>query len=44
MEGDSLELSEIQIAPKKTDIVIGQVMLVWQPFLVKTDGTTELAT
>ncbi|WP_254509853.1 ATP-binding protein [Anatilimnocola floriformis] len=44
MDGDALELAEIQIAPKKTDIVIGQVMLVWQPFLVKADGTTELAT
>jgi len=44
MDGEALELTEIQIAPKKTDIVIGQVMLVWQPHLLKADGTTELAT
>jgi hypothetical protein len=44
LEGSALELAEVQISPKKTDIVIGQVLLVWQPFLVKADGTTELAT
>ncbi len=44
MDGSALELTEIQIAPKKTDIVIGQIMLVWQPYLVKADGTSEPAT
>jgi hypothetical protein len=44
MDGQALELTELQITPKKTDIVIGQVMLVWQPVLVKSDGTTEVAT
>ena len=39
----SLELTEIQITPKKTDIVVGQVLLVWQPWLVKVDGTSEPA-
>jgi hypothetical protein len=44
LDSSALELAEIQIAPKKTDIMIGQVLLVWQPFLVKPDGSTELAT
>ena len=44
MDGSALELTELQITPKKTDIVVGQVMLVWQPVLVKSDGTTEVAT
>jgi hypothetical protein len=44
LDSSALELAEIQIAPKKTEIVIGQVLLVWQPYLVKADGTTELAT
>jgi hypothetical protein len=42
-EGNSLELTEVQVTPKKTDIVVGQVMLVWQPWLVKSDGTAEAA-
>jgi hypothetical protein len=43
-EGEALELTEIQITPKKTDINVSQVMLVWQPVLVKSDGSTEVAT
>jgi hypothetical protein len=42
-EGSALELTEVQVSPKKTDIVVGQVMLVWQPWLVKSDGTVEAA-
>jgi hypothetical protein len=44
MDGSSLDLTEAPIAPKKTDILVGPVMLVWQPLLVKTDGTLEVAT
>jgi hypothetical protein len=43
-EGESLELTEIQITPKKTDITVSQVLLVWQPVLVKSDGSTEVGT
>jgi hypothetical protein len=36
---DALELEEVQIAPKKADIVIGEVVLAWQPWIVRMDGT-----
>jgi hypothetical protein len=38
---DMLALEEVQIAPKKTDIAVQQVCLVWQPWIVRMDGAVE---
>ena len=36
-----LVLEEVQIKPKKTDISVSQVCLVWQPWIVRMDGAVE---
>jgi hypothetical protein len=41
---DSLALEEVQIKPKKTDISVSQVCLVWQPWIVRMDGAVEPGT
>ncbi len=41
---DALALEEVSIQPKKADISISQVALVWEPWIVKGDGTMERAT
>ncbi len=40
---DALALEEIAIRPKKSDITVSQVSLVWQPWTVKGDGMMERA-
>jgi hypothetical protein len=41
---DTLALEEVQIAPKKADIAVQQVCLVWQPWIVRMDGAVEPGT
>ena len=38
---ESLELEEVSIQPKKADIKVEQVRLVWQPWIVRMDGAIE---
>jgi hypothetical protein len=38
---ESLELEEVSIQPKKADIKVEQVSLVWQPWIVRMDGAVE---
>jgi hypothetical protein len=39
MQVDSLQLEELQIKPKKSDITISQIALVWVPWIQQADGT-----
>ena len=39
----ALELEEMSIQPKKSDISISQVALVWEPWIVRGDGAMEKA-
>jgi hypothetical protein len=41
---DTLALEEVQIAPKKADIAVQQVCLLWQPWIVRMDGAVEPGT
>ena len=41
LQQGSLELDEIQIAPKKSEINVSGVTLVWQPWIVRMDGAVE---
>ncbi|HEX5104385.1 MAG TPA: ATP-binding protein, partial [Pirellulaceae bacterium] len=41
LQPDNLELSEIQIAPKKSEINVSGVTLVWQPSIVGMDGVVK---
>ncbi len=43
-DADQLQLEEVAIQPKKADITVSQVLLLWEPWVVKGDGTTEKAT
>jgi hypothetical protein len=38
---DALELTEVLVQPKKSDISVTQVALVWQPWIVRLDGVVE---
>lgn len=38
---ESLEIEEVSIQPKKADIKVEQVRLVWQPWIVRMDGAVE---
>jgi hypothetical protein len=38
---DCLKLEEVLIQPKKSDISVTQVALVWQPWIVRLDGAVE---
>ena len=40
-DADQLQLEEIAIQPKKADITVSQVVLLWEPWVVKGDGTME---
>jgi len=40
MPDDNLELEEIAVRPKKTDVVITNLALAWTPWIVTADGTT----
>lgn len=40
MPDDNLELEEIAVRPKKTDVVITKLALAWTPWIVTADGTT----
>ena len=40
----ALELEEVAVQPKKSDISVSQVALVWEPWIVKGDGTMERGT
>lgn len=39
---ESLELDATEVKPKKTDIDVARVVLVWRPWRVAADGTAEL--
>ena len=41
LSAETLVLEEIAIVPKKADIAIGSVALVWQPWIVRMDGAVE---
>ena len=38
---DSLELDEVLIQPRKSDIKVDEVSLVWMPWIVRMDGAVE---
>ena len=40
---DTVELQEVRIRPRKTDIAVERVALVWTPWKVGTDGIAEPA-
>ena len=40
-EIDKLALDEVAIQPKKADIAVNQIALVWEPWIVKGEGTME---
>ena len=39
----NLAITEVKIAPKKTDITVGGVVLAWTPWRVLPDGRSEAA-
>jgi len=41
MQSDSLLLEPIEIAPKKSEINVSGVTLVWQPWIARLDGAVE---
>jgi hypothetical protein len=41
---EALPLEEVLIKPKKTDIAVQEVALVWQPWIVRMDGVVEPGT
>ncbi len=43
LAADELEITEREIAPRKTDIAIGTVALLWVPWWVSADGTATPA-
>jgi hypothetical protein len=40
----ALALEEVAVKPKKADITVSQVALVWEPWILKPDGTSQRAT
>jgi hypothetical protein len=40
---DKLPLEEITVQPKKSEISVGPVTLVWLPWIMQPDGTSEPA-
>jgi Helicase HerA, central domain len=38
-DADQLQLEEIAIQPKKADITVSQVLLLWEPWVMASDGT-----
>jgi len=41
LQAEALALEEVQLQPKKSDIVITQVALLWTPWALKADGMVE---
>jgi len=41
LQPDALTLEALQIAPKKSEINVSGVTLVWQPWIARMDGTVE---
>ncbi len=37
---DKLSIEELSVAPKKTDVVVEQLVLAWVPFVIQPDGRT----
>ncbi|MBC7852652.1 MAG: ATP-binding protein, partial [Pirellulaceae bacterium] len=44
LDADQLELEVIAIQPKKADITVGQVVLIWEPWVLATEGTMQKGT
>lgn len=44
LQPDALALEALQISPKKSEINISGVTLVWQPWIVRMDGAVEAGT
>ena len=40
---ESIDLAELQVSPRKSDIAIGNLKLVWVPFWIDNDGIAERA-
>ncbi|MFN0021635.1 MAG: ATP-binding protein [Pirellulaceae bacterium] len=40
-DADQLQLEEVAIQPKKSDITVSQVLLLWEPWVVAADGTMK---
>jgi len=40
-DADQLQLEEIAIQPKKADISVSQVVLLWKPWVMSADGTLQ---
>ena len=40
---ESIDLAELQVSPRKSDIAIGNLKLVWVPFWIDSDGIAERA-
>jgi hypothetical protein len=38
LDAQSLALRELAIAPRKTDIAVGKVLLLWTPWRIGADG------
>jgi hypothetical protein len=38
LDAQALALRELAIAPRKTDIAVGKVLLLWTPWRTGTDG------
>jgi hypothetical protein len=44
LQPDALTLESLQISPKKSEINVSGVALVWQPWIVRMDGAVESGT
>jgi hypothetical protein len=40
-DADQLQLEEIAIQPKKADVTVSQVLLLWEPWVMGVDGTMQ---
>jgi hypothetical protein len=38
---EALEIDDVAIAPRKADLAVDRVVLVWMPHRLAADGTTE---
>ena len=41
LDAQNIALDEVTIQPKKADIAVQQVLLAWQPWVLKSDGSWE---
>lgn len=44
VDTEALTVTEVKVAPRKSDLEIESLLLVWRPWRVSTDGTTRPAT